>query len=196
MKDKRWEVRAPSFIQIQKMKTNKLWNILMMFVLVLGTTISFSSCSKDDDDDNKKQETTTDSSNQQGITTDNNNQQQGTTVDMTKIFGHWSVDSETRQELFSFSENNGMYYEYDNLDDDNWEAVLASGTYTVSGNVITASFNSVYVVPGGNKKVMGFTDKTNTSAKYTITKIETSGKETVMTLVNGMNGETLLLYKY
>ena len=34
------------------MKTNKLWNILMMLTLVLGTTISFSSCGSDDDDDN------------------------------------------------------------------------------------------------------------------------------------------------
>lgn len=32
------------------MKTNKLWSILMMLTLVLGTTISFSSCSGDDDD--------------------------------------------------------------------------------------------------------------------------------------------------
>lgn len=31
------------------MKINKFWSILMMFFLMLGTTIAFSSCSKDDD---------------------------------------------------------------------------------------------------------------------------------------------------
>lgn len=34
------------------MKKNNLWSILMMFILVLGTAIAFSSCSKSDDDDN------------------------------------------------------------------------------------------------------------------------------------------------
>ena len=31
------------------MKTNKLWSIMMMLILVLGTAIALSSCSKDDD---------------------------------------------------------------------------------------------------------------------------------------------------
>lgn len=34
------------------MKTNKLWSIIMMLVLVLGTVISFSSCNKDDEEEN------------------------------------------------------------------------------------------------------------------------------------------------
>lgn len=34
------------------MKTNKLWSLMMMLTLVLGTAIAFSSCSKDDDNDN------------------------------------------------------------------------------------------------------------------------------------------------
>lgn len=33
------------------MKTNKLWSIIMMLVLVLGTVISFSSCNNDDDEE-------------------------------------------------------------------------------------------------------------------------------------------------
>lgn len=31
---------------------NKIWNILMMLVLILGTAILFSSCGKDDESDN------------------------------------------------------------------------------------------------------------------------------------------------
>lgn len=33
------------------MKSNKLWSILMMFFVVLGTTITLSSCGSDKDDD-------------------------------------------------------------------------------------------------------------------------------------------------
>ncbi len=48
-KDKRRDVRTPSNFFFNKMKRNKLWSILTMFVLMFGITIVFSGCGSDDD---------------------------------------------------------------------------------------------------------------------------------------------------
>lgn len=66
------------------MKTNKVWSILMMLMIVLGTTISFSSCGSGDDNDGT-------GTGNNGTGNGNNGTGSVTGVSGTGIYGTWSA---------------------------------------------------------------------------------------------------------
>lgn len=112
------------------------------------------------------------------------------------IVGNWASDTEDYQEIYSIDSHGVIGYMYDNLEDDkNWMYIDAGGTYTVDGNVITAKYNQVEV--GGysgysTKSVMGFTNNTPKTIKYTIVDYTDDS----MTIKNETTGKTTKYFKY
>lgn len=71
------------------MKSIKFWSIMVMFVLVLGTTLAFSSCSKDSEEE-KEMETVT-----------------------STIVGYWKTTEGYYPFIFEFNEDGTGYYKED-----------------------------------------------------------------------------------
>lgn len=67
------------------MKKNKLWSIVLMLVIMLGTVITFSSCGDDDDDNGG-----------------------GSTA--SALVGKWQRDN-TKKDYYTFSSNGKCHYE-------------------------------------------------------------------------------------
>lgn len=92
------------------------------------------------------------------------------------LIGHWTNvvynNSETTSEGISFLNNTSIVYEASIYNGDDEQEVIAKGTYTLNGDVISISYNdvSVYTSDDSNK-FWGFTNKKSRKVSYTIRSI-------------------------
>lgn len=146
------------------MKTFKNLSILL---IVSALCFSLVSCGDDDNDASK-------SSNSAPIEVDYS----------TIILGHWaniSLSSNLEQLLsFGAKSNNSISLEDLVNDGDSQWGVLASGTFTLTGNVIKANYNDVTVFDSNYNPgtYHGFTDGKLRSVTYTIQSCD--GKKLVI----------------
>ena len=146
---------------------------MSMLFMALALCFGFASCGDDDDEPDSTPAAT----------------------DFTNFLpGHWAnanVASNVTETL-SFNYNGeGTIMFYDLVDND-W-GVVASGTYTLSGSKLTASYNKVEVTDEDYNSATyhGFTDGKSKKVTYTIQSCD--GKKLVMT---DNSGKSLSYEKY
>ena len=91
--------------------------------------------------------------------------------------GHWSYDDGTLRETFSFgSKGEGsIVYEYSNYPGNNEYEIIASGTYVVTGYILTAKYTNVRVYTSyGSESYNGFTEGQNKTVSYTLVSCDGS----------------------
>lgn len=92
------------------------------------------------------------------------------------LIGHWQnvsyKNSGTTGEEISFKNSSAVVYEAYRYNGDDEQEVIAKGTYTLNGDVISISYNdvSVYTSDDSNK-FWGFTNNRDREVRYTIKSI-------------------------
>lgn len=142
---------------------------IMLFLFIASLLgLGMTGCSKDDDNS-------------------------ATTDYAALIRGHWSaVISDTELETISIdSQGSGSIVFYDLIHND-W-GIMARGTYTLSGNTISATYSRVQVSDENYNSTTwhGFTDGKTMTVEYTI--VSCDGKKLVL---KKDNGETRDFEKY
>lgn len=159
------------------MKTKTLLSTLFF---VSAFCFGLTSCSKDDDNV------------QPPIVNNENTNKTGETenTDFSKVLpAHWA--NTASPETIGFFHDGSVVLQ--DLVDNNWGVSSAKGTYTLSGNLLTANFTRVEVldVNWNPTTYHGFTDGKSRTVKYTI--VSCDGKKLVM---KDENGKTLNYEKY
>lgn len=109
------------------------------------------------------------------------------------LSGHWSYDDGTLREIFSFGskDEGSIVYEYSNYPGSNEYEIIASGTYVVTGNILTARYTNVRVYTSyGSESYNGFTEGQNKTVSYTLVSCDGSY------LILKEGGRTLTVEKY
>ena len=170
-KQKEW---LHAFFRYQKKQKMKAIKATLFFLFATMLSFGVYSCNDDDNEPVK------DSGSGNSVT----------------LSGHWANVScgENEEELFSLDAKGkgSIVYEYSNYPGDDEYEVTATGTYTISGTTLTASYSNVdvYLSKGGSS-YKGFTDNVKCTKTYTIV----SCTSTILTLKDS-NGVTSRFEKY
>ena len=158
----------------------KLKFIYLSMVLAAGLA-GTASCSSDDDNDNLQPPVT-------------NNDQSSQTNYAQLLPGHWACEDvdDDAEEMYNISFDSkgpkSVVLEWVEGED----YVMASGTYSLSGNVLTVQYTNVSVyVENGGSYFKGFSNKQSRTVKYTISSLTNK----VMTMKDG-TGELKTFTKY
>ena len=129
-----------------------------------------------------------------GITSCSKDDDNSTTTDYSVVIsGHWAADiSDTERETLSINSKGVGSIIFNDLVDNDW-GIMAHGTYTLSANTITATYNRVSVEDKDYKPTTwhGFTDGKTITVKYTI--VSCDGMDLV---IKKEDGETCRYEKY
>lgn len=109
--------------------------------------------------------------------TEDNSGASGGNYSKSDLVGHWQnvsyKNSGTTGEEISFKNNSAVVYEAYKYKGDDEQEVIAKGTYTLDGDVISISYNdvSVYTSDDSNK-FWGFTNNKDRKVRYTIKSLD------------------------
>lgn len=152
----------------------KVFNYALLLLMMVVVSTSLTSCG--DDEEEAQTEEPTDA-NYSSL--------------LPGFWGNTDEDEDLTGETFAFDSEGNISYQYEYYPNDDEYEIIASGTYTVNGTVLTAKYTTVYVYTStGAKTYNGFTKGTSRTVTYTI--ISCDGK----TLVIKNGSKTLTFEKY